>query len=327
MKVKLSEIIDKLNYIKAELVGNDQEITRVSSLSDASPTTLCFVNSKKFLNEAIASNALCFVIPYTMRDQISENFENKSFILTDLPELYISKVLHEFFHQKISQRLTDRAIHSSAIIGQNCKISESANIGPFVVIGDNTNIEDNVYIAANVVIGNNCKISHSTEIHSQSIIFDNVNIGAESLIMSQTTIGNYSGGAVEIQSKVDIGGHCYINGGDQNTTCIEEGSKLDNNVYIGANTKIGAHSLLTAGNQVLDNCNLGHHFIAGGNCLVESNVNIPPQVLLGGLSYVDSDIASSGQYGGNPLQSMKEYLKTTMSISHLPEIRKKLKSL
>jgi UDP-3-O-[3-hydroxymyristoyl] glucosamine N-acyltransferase len=50
-------------------------------------------------------------------------------------------------------------------------------------------------------------------------------------------------------------------------------------------------------------------------------------VQLGGLSAVTKDITEPGAYGGHPLQPFRAYLRTTTSLAHVPEMRRRLADL
>jgi UDP-3-O-[3-hydroxymyristoyl] glucosamine N-acyltransferase len=56
-------------------------------------------------------------------------------------------------------------------------------------------------------------------------------------------------------------------------------------------------------------------------------VQVCAGVQLGGLSAVTKDITVPGAYGGHPLQSFKAFLRTTTSLAHVPDMRKRLADL
>lgn len=47
----------------------------------------------------------------------------------------------------------------------------------------------------------------------------------------------------------------------------------------------------------------------------------------GGLSAVTKSVTEPGAYSGYPLQPMKQFLRTTSTLAHLPEMRKRLAEL
>ncbi|MGA2079247.1 MAG: hypothetical protein ABSH53_01335 [Holophaga sp.] len=79
--------------------------------------------------------------------------------------------------------------------------------------------------------------------------------------------------------------------------------------------------------MVSGSASVGDHCLIGGRTTVTDPVNICAGVQLGGLSAVTKDITEPGAYGGHPLQPFKAFLRTTPSLAHLPDMRKRLADL
>jgi UDP-3-O-[3-hydroxymyristoyl] glucosamine N-acyltransferase len=58
--------------------------------------------------------------------------------------------------------------------------------------------------------------------------------------------------------------------------------------------------------------------------VVTAHVTLGDNVVLAGRSTVTHDVPRAGAYGGYPLQSLSEALKTVVSMGQLNEIRKNL---
>ena len=69
---------------------------------------------------------------------------------------------------------------------------------------------------------------------------------------------------------------------------------------------------------------IGKRFMTGGNSVVSAHLTIADNVVLAGRSTVTNDITESGQYGGYPLQPLKDALKTLVSLGQLNDIRRNL---
>ena len=69
---------------------------------------------------------------------------------------------------------------------------------------------------------------------------------------------------------------------------------------------------------------IGKRFMTGGNSVVGTHLTLADDVILAGRSTVTNDVKEGGQYGGYPLQPIKEALKTIVSIGQLNDIRKNL---
>ncbi|MBX9769071.1 MAG: UDP-3-O-(3-hydroxymyristoyl)glucosamine N-acyltransferase, partial [Bdellovibrionales bacterium] len=131
-------------------------------------------------------------------------------------------------------------------------------------------------------------------------------------------------GFVQIDSDVSIGANCAIDRGTFGPTRIGSGTKIDNFAHIAHNCEIGKNCMITAGIIIAGSSKLGDWVVTGGSVRITDHVEIASKVQLGGNSAVTKDVPTAGAYGGHPLQPLKEYLRTTSSLPHLPEIRKTL---
>jgi len=78
---------------------------------------------------------------------------------------------------------------------------------------------------------------------------------------------------------------------------------------------------------VAGSTSLGDRCVVGGRTTVTDHVNVCAGVQLGGLSAVTKDITEPGAYGGHPLQPFKAFLRTTTSLAHLPDLRRRVAEL
>jgi UDP-3-O-[3-hydroxymyristoyl] glucosamine N-acyltransferase len=85
--------------------------------------------------------------------------------------------------------------------------------------------------------------------------------------------------------------------------------------------------LLTGGFFAAGSSTVGDHCMTGGRATLTDHVNVCARVQLGGLCAVTKDITEPGAYSGYPLQPMKKFLRTTSTLAHLPEMRKRLAEL
>ena len=86
-------------------------------------------------------------------------------------------------------------------------------------------------------------------------------------------------------------------------------------------------TLLTRVNWPSAEARIGKNFMTGGNSVVAGHLTIADNVELAGRSTVTNDVKEGGQYGGYPLQPLRDALKTLVSLGKLNEMRKKLNAL
>jgi UDP-3-O-[3-hydroxymyristoyl] glucosamine N-acyltransferase len=217
------------------------------------------------------------------------------------------------------------AIGPYAVIGPDVVIGRHTTIGAHSIveqgssIGDETVIHPSVYIGHSVQIGNRCEI------------YPNTTIGKEGYGYAHDQKGNHykipHQGGVVLEDDVHIGANCAIDRGTFGETRIEFGTKIDNQCHIGHNCKIGRNGLLTAHLAMAGSSEVGDNFICGGKTAITGHIKITNNVQLAALSGVGKNIDQPGQYGGNPLLPLQEFIKTKVALTHLTEMRKQVNRL
>jgi UDP-3-O-[3-hydroxymyristoyl] glucosamine N-acyltransferase len=64
--------------------------------------------------------------------------------------------------------------------------------------------------------------------------------------------------------------------------------------------------------------------MTGGNSVVSAHLTLADDVVLSGRSTVTRDVPEPGQYGGYPLQPLKDAMRTLASLAQLNEMRRNL---
>ena len=108
---------------------------------------------------------------------------------------------------------------------------------------------------------------------------------------------------------------------------VAAGAFVGPGAVIGKGAVIGPNCVVEAEARVGAETSLGDHCLIGGRTTDTDHVKVCAGVQLGGLSAVTKDITEPGAYGGHPLQPFKAFLRTTTSIAHLPQMRKRLADL
>jgi len=216
---------------------------------------LTFFETPKYLNNINSNTNISCVICKSEHMCLFEN-ESIGILCAEQPKLLFFKLHNELVKKDAtSERMT--------IIGENCRISNLANIAATnVVIGHDVVIEEFVSIKENVSIGNNCIIRAGSIIGGQGFEFKrNGYVDILSVIHVGTTI---------IENDVEIKELCSIHQAVFSMDCtrIGEFSKIDANSHIGHATKLGKRVLI------------GSHGNLAGNVCVEDDVYIGPNVTI-----------------------------------------------
>ena len=233
--------------------------------------------------------------------------------------------------------------HPTAVVHPSAVIGDEVVLGPYCVIGARASLGASCIVGAHTVIENDASVGARTILHPHVFVGAGCAIGADCEVHPHTTIGSdgfgyakdASGrptkiphlGVVTIGDHVEIGGNCAIDRATLTATVIRAGAKLDNICHIAHNCDLGDNGLYTAGFMMAGSTTIGRDFVTGGNSVVGAHLKIADGVVLAGRSTIHRHVPEPGQYGGYPLQPLREALKTLVGIGKLNDMRRELAEL
>ena len=222
-------------------------------------------------------------------------------------------------------------------IDPTAKIGRGVSLAPGVVVGERAEIGDATQVGANAVIGPGVAIGRNCEIGSNATI-SHALIGDEVVILSGAQIGNPGFGfassaaghikipqlgRVILQDRVEIGACTTIDRAALGDTVIGEGTKIDNLVQIGHNTRIGRHGVIVSQVGISGSCELGDFVVLGGQVGVADHVSIGDGARLAGRTGVTSSLEGGQDYGGIPAKPVKQWMREMVAVSNLVKRDKK----
>lgn len=333
-QITASALVEQLG---GQLRGDDVTITSITSLQQAQAHDISFLSNPRLRSEAIASRAGILIVT----EKSAEALAGRSLIVTDDPYLYFARVAR-LFHPRPQSKA---AIHPSAIIAPTAQIAASCEIGAHAVIGEYCVIGENTRILAGTVIEENCTVGNDCIIHANVTIYHGCQLGNRVELHSGCVIGAdgfgfawdkqknewfkiVQTGCVVLGDDVEVGANTTIDRGAIENTIVEKGAKIDNQVMIGHNGKIGAHVAIVACTGIAGSTEVGDYTIIGGAAMIGGHLNIPPKTTIGAATAVSHSIKESGYYASMfPLQKHNDWVKNAAHIRHLHEMSQKIKAL
>lgn len=182
--------------------------------------------------------------------------------------------------------------------------SESADIAPDAWLAPSA------VVLPGASIGPGCRVEHHALVHAGVRLGARVIVGAGA-VLGRPGFGFAHGargevrripqlGGVVIGDDVEIGALCTIDAGTLGPTSVGAGSKLDAQVHIGHNVRVGARCFMAAQVGLAGSVELGDDVWLGGQTGVADHVKIGRGARVAAKSGVISDIAEGLVVAGFP---------------------------
>ncbi len=271
------------------------------------------------------------------RDVKSSHF-NKTFISIKNPKL----VFFNFVRLNFTNDNNPQGIHNTAIISDDATIGKNVSIGPYCIIEKNVKIASGSKIYSNCYIGSDSIVGSNTIIFSNVSLYNNIKIGNNVLINSGVVIGaNGFGilkdksqsliqiphiGTVTVDDDVVIGSNSTIDRATMSKTVIGKGTKIDGQVHIAHNVKIGKNCIISGQSAIGGSTILGDNVVLGGQVGIIDNLVIGNNCQVAAKSAVMKSIDSNSIVSGIPAMTHSKKLRLDVLLSKLPEIVKKIKN-
>jgi UDP-3-O-[3-hydroxymyristoyl] glucosamine N-acyltransferase len=233
-----------------------------------------------------------------------------------------------------------------AAVDTTASVGPGASIGPFSVVRAGARVGAGVRIGAHCAIGREAVLADGVVVHDHVVLYDGVQVGARSILHSGVVLGadgfGYArgpGGAsvkiaqlgvVRIGADVEIGANTTIDCGALDDTVIGDGVKIDNQVQVGHNCVIGAHTVVCGCVGMAGSTRVGAHcVIAGGAGLGgDGPVSLADGVVVSGMTHVAQSVDSPGVISGGTLaQPTREWKRNALRLRELDALSRRLAAL
>jgi UDP-3-O-[3-hydroxymyristoyl] glucosamine N-acyltransferase len=301
MKFKTVQTLQKIaTLIDAKFVGDqDFKISGINEIHVVETGDIVFVDHPKYYGKALESAATTILI-----NKEVECPEGKSLLISDDPFRDFNKIT-KHYNPFISSK---ESISASAIIGEGSIIQPNVFIGNYVTIGKNCMIHPNVTIYDNAVIGDNVVLHANTVLGADAFYYKNRPEGFDQLI---------SGGRVIVKDNVHIGASCTIDRGVTGDTTIGDGTKIDNQVHVGHDTKIGKKCLIASQTGIAGCVIIEDGVTLWGQVGTNSGITIGKGAVILGQTGVTKSVPGGKTYFGTPISESREKLKELAYLKRL----------
>jgi len=327
-------LIDLVRQLGGELIGDNVVVSRVATLQNARQGDITFVSQLRYRNLIGSTQATALILPQSLRDATS-----RPRIISEDPYLYFAEVSRIFSPPAPAVS----GIHPSAVIEKGAIVAASAEIGPFAYIGRGAKIGEGTAIGPGCIIGDHAEVGNKGRLYANVTVYHHCIVGNDVIIHSGAVVGADGFGMapkdgkwlkipqigrVIIGDDVEVGANTTIDRGALDDTIIEDGVKLDNQIQIGHNVRIGAYSALAGCVGVAGSARIGRHCTVGGGAVILGHLEIVDHVHVSAATLITKSISKPGTYtGAYPFSEHKQWSRSASMLRHLDELARQIKDL
>lgn len=236
-----------------------------------------------------------------------------------------------------------QGIDPLAWVSPDASIATNAWIGPYSVIEAGARIGNSVFIGPHCIVGKDADIGAGSHLSARVTVCYGVRLGQRVLVHPGAVIGsdgfglaNDGGrwvkipqlGSVHIGDDVEIGANTTIDRGALEDTILEDGVKLDNQIQIAHNVRVGAHTAMAGCVGIAGSAHIGRHCVLGGGVGVAGHLEIADKVHVTGMSLVAQSIAEPGLYSsGLTVEPNRLWNKISARLRRLDDLARRLANL
>jgi UDP-3-O-[3-hydroxymyristoyl] glucosamine N-acyltransferase len=306
----------------------------VASLAQASAGQLGFLLSAKYLQQARASHAGALIVPDRLDVELAQpclrlanphaGFARAAALLQ--PEPVLAPGIHASAVVAADADIgPDARIGAGAVIGAGARIGARCQIGPLSVIGPNAVLGEDCVLHPRVVVQHGCILGKRVMLHPGVVI------GADGFGLAWDGDGwlkvPQTGRAI-LQDDVEVGANSCIDRGALDDTVIEAGAKLDNQIQIAHNCRIGRHTAIAACVGIAGSTQIGAYCQIGGAAMIIGHLSICDRVTISAGTFVAKDIREPGVFTSvQPLMKHEDWKHNAAHLRHLDALVKRVKSL
>jgi UDP-3-O-[3-hydroxymyristoyl] glucosamine N-acyltransferase len=310
----LGEIASRLG---GRVAGDPRTVIRqVGSLEQAGAGEITFLTSIKHKAKLAATQAAAIIV-----SEQTEKLTARPRIVCDDPYAYYARV------SQIFNPLTLQApgVHPSAVVAPGARLGARVSIGAGCVVGEGASIGDDSCLYPRVVVYPGCSIGARCILQAGAVIgsdgFGNARHEGRWIKIPQL-------GSVRIGDDVEIGANTTVDRGHLGDTVIEEGARLDNQIQVGHNTRIGAHTAIAGCVGIAGSADIGRHCTLGGAAMVLGHLRIVDNVHVGAGTMISRSILKPGNYAGFfPFDESRAWARNAVHLRHLDDLTGRIRTL
>ena len=342
----VSELCDAVaslteGQLAARVLGDAAlRIEGVASLEAANSANLAFLANARYRQQALRTAAGALVLDdAACQELFAHGRAQGALVVCDLPYAWYAFAAQVL----VPSEAVSAGCASSATIDRSASVHPDARVDELAVIEEAAIVEAGAWIGPGCVLGRGARIGAQTRLYAGVRVYHGCQIGRRGIIHSGAVIGAdgfgfapYRGrwvkipqaGIVRIGDDVEIGANTTIDRGSAGDTVIGDGVKIDNQVQIGHNCRIGAHTAIAGCVGIAGSAIIGRNCQLGGASMIHGHLTIADGTIVGAGTLVSHSLHQADFYTGVfPMMRNRDWERNAVLVRHLVDLRNRIRRL
>lgn len=323
-------------------------IRGIGTLSGAGPDEISFLTNRRYQAQLATTRAAAVIVPPQAVELLRpEGVPGPAYALVVSTQPYLLYARLAQWFDAARQPQAPAGVHPTAVVADDAVLEEGVRVGPHCVIEPGVRIGRGTVLGPGCVIGRGSVLGQDCLLHARVTLYHGVTVGARAILHSGVVLGADGFGfapdptlgkgawgkipqlgGVRVGDDVEIGANTTVDRGALEDTTLGDGVKLDNQIMIAHNVRIGAHTAMAACVGVAGSTVIGARCTIGGASMLSGHLTLGDDVHISGGTAVTSDIDKPGQYTGvYPYAEHAQWQRNAAVIPQLAQLRRRIQAL
>jgi len=322
-------------------------IAGIGTLASAGPEEIAFLSNPRYQHQLVGTRAAAVIVTADVAQALAASDTAPSAIRVVCAHPYLLYARLAQWFDAARHPKQPASVHPLAVVAPDAIIEDDVRIGPHCVIESRAHIARGTTLGPGCVVGAGSRVGPDSVLNARVTLYANVSIGARAIIHSGAVLGADGFGfapdptlgrgawgkiaqlgGVTVGDDVEIGANTTIDRGALEDTVIGDGVKLDNQIMVAHNVRIGAHTAIAACAGIAGSTVIGSRCTIAGAAMLSGHLTVADDVHISGGTAVTSSISQPGRYTGvYPYAEHSQWQRNAAVIQQLSQLRRRLMKL